>query len=495
MRIVSTEMGLILEQTQQGISHDVSSYLSIHNEDGNPSWANIKQAHGRILKDGGEVKNASTPMETQKPLLKDEDGEEATGKAKTVNEEAHLQALVDGNKVIITESTIRRDLQLEDAEGVDCLPKAAIFEQLTLIRAATTATSLDTDQDIGRIIKTQSTKTLIKPVSQETSLDDSSRCQEAIGDAVAQTRSERVSKISNDPLLAGVNTPQSGEDSLKLTKLMELCFSARVESSKDEGLGEEDASKQERIANIDANKDIYLVNVHTDKDICCVNDDVIVEDVEMLFDVADDLIGEDVFFSQEVPLNAATATTTNATFNNITLAQALAELKSAKPKAATKTTAITITTASSRPKAKGIVIHDQEQAPSPTISLQQSSQVKDKGKGKMVKQEHVKKYLKKDQLMLDDELDFKLHAEDEEEERIAREKAQKIEEVNITWDDVQARINVDYELAQRLQAEEQDALTDAEKEIFFMEFLEKRRKFFAAKGDEEKIIKPPTKAH
>ncbi|GJW21459.1 putative ribonuclease H-like domain-containing protein [Tanacetum coccineum] len=40
--------------------------------------------------------------------------------AKIVNEEVQLQALVDGKKVIITESTVRRDLYLEDAEGVDC---------------------------------------------------------------------------------------------------------------------------------------------------------------------------------------------------------------------------------------------------------------------------------------------------------------------------------------------------------------------------------------
>ncbi|GJT93584.1 hypothetical protein Tco_1082429 [Tanacetum coccineum] len=54
-------------------------------------------------------------------------------KAKTVNGEVQLQALVDKKKVIITESTIRRDLQLEDAEGTDCLPNATIFEQLALI--------------------------------------------------------------------------------------------------------------------------------------------------------------------------------------------------------------------------------------------------------------------------------------------------------------------------------------------------------------------------
>ncbi|GKE61684.1 hypothetical protein Tco_1512051 [Tanacetum coccineum] len=39
-----------------------------------------------------------------------------TVKAKMVNGEVQLQALVDKKKVIITESTIRRDLQLEDAE-------------------------------------------------------------------------------------------------------------------------------------------------------------------------------------------------------------------------------------------------------------------------------------------------------------------------------------------------------------------------------------------
>ncbi|GJZ31614.1 hypothetical protein Tco_0576661 [Tanacetum coccineum] len=44
----------------------------------------------------------------------------ATVKVKTVNGEVQLQALVDGKKIVITESTIRRDLQLEDDEGVDC---------------------------------------------------------------------------------------------------------------------------------------------------------------------------------------------------------------------------------------------------------------------------------------------------------------------------------------------------------------------------------------
>ncbi|GJY85754.1 hypothetical protein Tco_0499780 [Tanacetum coccineum] len=385
----------------------------------------------------------------------------ATVKAKTVNEEVQLQALLDGKKVIITESTVRRDLQLEDAEGVDCLPNAAIFEQLTLmgsktnawnkfsstmasaiiclatnqkfnfskyifesmvknldsvrkflmypkfvqvflnkqvdgmsnhnriyvipshtkkifgnikrvgkgfsgretplfptmmvqaqeemgedeavykelddslVRAATTASSLEAEQDSGNIIKTRSKATPNEPGSQGTSSGGGPRVQETIRDTIAQTRSERVSKLSNDSLLAGVNTPRSDEDSLKLNKLMELCtnfqqrvldlentkttqavkidslkrrvkklerrkrsrtngikrlykvgLSARVDSSNDEQSLGKDASKQGRkINDIDADENITLENV---------------QDAEM-FDVTDDLRSEEVFVSQEAP--------------------------------------------------------------------------------------------------------------------------------------------------------------------------------------------------
>ncbi|GJZ79465.1 hypothetical protein Tco_0644302 [Tanacetum coccineum] len=58
---------------------------------------------------------------------------QAIAKAKTINGESQLQALVDGKKITITELIVRRDLHLEDAEGVDFLPTATIFEQLTLM--------------------------------------------------------------------------------------------------------------------------------------------------------------------------------------------------------------------------------------------------------------------------------------------------------------------------------------------------------------------------
>ncbi|GJV09696.1 putative ribonuclease H-like domain-containing protein [Tanacetum coccineum] len=139
-----------------------------------------------ILKKFGftDVKTTSTPMETQKPLLKDEDGKKVDVHTYQVNPKvSHLCAVkrifrylkgqpklgicilkdslfdlvaytdsdllgasfgrkstigVDGNKIIINESTVRRDLQLEDAEGIDCLSNSTIFEQLALMGAKTT---------------------------------------------------------------------------------------------------------------------------------------------------------------------------------------------------------------------------------------------------------------------------------------------------------------------------------------------------------------------
>ncbi|GJX40484.1 uncharacterized mitochondrial protein-like protein [Tanacetum coccineum] len=58
--------------------------------------------------------------------------------AKTINGEEHLHALVDGKKIIITESSVRRDLQLPDEEGIDCLPNSTIFEQPALMSPKTT---------------------------------------------------------------------------------------------------------------------------------------------------------------------------------------------------------------------------------------------------------------------------------------------------------------------------------------------------------------------
>ncbi|GJZ95082.1 hypothetical protein Tco_0667285, partial [Tanacetum coccineum] len=58
----------------------------------------------------------------------------STAKAQTINEETQIHALVDGKKIVITESSVRRDLQFIDEDGTDCLPTTTIFENLKLMR-------------------------------------------------------------------------------------------------------------------------------------------------------------------------------------------------------------------------------------------------------------------------------------------------------------------------------------------------------------------------
>ncbi|GKF07995.1 hypothetical protein Tco_0042219, partial [Tanacetum coccineum] len=70
----------------------------------------------------------------------------------------------------------------------------------SLVRAATTVSSLEAEQDSG----------------------GGPKCQETMGDTIAQTRFENVSKHSNDSLLARGNTLQSNVDRLKLDEFMAL---------------------------------------------------------------------------------------------------------------------------------------------------------------------------------------------------------------------------------------------------------------------------------
>nr|GEX17964.1 uncharacterized mitochondrial protein AtMg00810-like [Tanacetum cinerariifolium] len=150
-----------------------------------------------------------------------------------------------------------------------------------------------------------------------------------------------------------------------------------------------------------------------------------------------------IYFSQEVnvagEVNAASIATTDSaaatiTTKEITLTQALVEIKTTKP------------------KAKGIILQEPSESPTTTTTIPKKKS-HDKGKAIMIK-EHVK-LKKKDQIRLNEETALKLQAGfNEEEQRLARERAQKELEANIalieTWDDVQAKTDVDYQMAERL---------------------------------------------
>ncbi|GKD50166.1 hypothetical protein Tco_1279142 [Tanacetum coccineum] len=151
---------------------------------------------------------------------------------------------------------------------------------------------------------------------------------------------------------------------------------------------------------------------------------------------------------------------------------------------------------SSNPKKKGVVIQELGESTTTISSQLSSQQSQDKGKGILI--EPVKPMNKKDLIRLDEETALNLQAKFDEKERLAREKAEKEEEANIalieTWDDIQEKIDVDHQLAERMQEQEQEELFIEEKATLFQQLLEKRRKHFAAKKAEEKRNKSPTKA-
>ncbi|GJZ60714.1 hypothetical protein Tco_0616530 [Tanacetum coccineum] len=104
------------------------------------------------------------------------------------------------------------------------------------------------------------------------------------------------------------------------------------------------------------------------------------------------------------------------------------------------------------------------------------------------------KMKKKNQISFDEQEAIRLQAEFDKEERLAREKDEANVALTKEWNDIQAKIDVDCQLAQILQAQEQEELTDDEKARLFVQFLEQRRKHFAAKRVEEKRNIPLTRA-
>ncbi|GKB30750.1 hypothetical protein Tco_0870151, partial [Tanacetum coccineum] len=148
----------------------------------------------------------------------------------TDNEEKEITATVGGKEFIITQASVRRHLQLADADGISVLPNTEIFDQLTLMgyvltddkltfqkdeaiykegddsveRATTTVASLDAEQAVG------------------ISAGGSPKCQKSMAGSIAQTRSEKVPTPPHDSPLPGGHTPGSDEGSMTLQELTVL---------------------------------------------------------------------------------------------------------------------------------------------------------------------------------------------------------------------------------------------------------------------------------
>nr|GEW36864.1 hypothetical protein [Tanacetum cinerariifolium] len=196
----------------------------------------------------------------------------------------------------------RKDTQVPQLSGpIESVTDEVVYKELddSLVRVATTASSLEAEQDSGNINKTQSKATPYESSTQGTDSGGYPRCQDTMGDTVAQTRSKRLSKLSNDSLLAKGNTIQSDKDSMKLNELMELCTTLQPM--------------------------IYMVKR------CLLQNKLRM------------LLKRKVNAAQ-IQVSTA-ATTPSISIDEVTLAQAHVELKHTKPKA----------------KAKGIIFHEPEE--------------------------------------------------------------------------------------------------------------------------------------
>ncbi|GJU43090.1 putative ribonuclease H-like domain-containing protein [Tanacetum coccineum] len=335
----------------------------------------------------------------------------------------------------------RKDTQVpQSSDPSENVADEVVHKELgdSLVRAATTASSLEAEQNSG----------------------GGPRCQETMRDTTARTRFETVSKHSNNSLLARGNTLQSDEDRLKLDELMALCTTLqkkvldleKTKTTQDneiaslkrrvKKLEKKNRSRthrlkrlyKERIDAIDADEEITLVSVqHVDEEMFDVNildgEEVFVakqkvttnkenDEVNVVKEVVEVISAAgNAVSTGGVATTVSAATTTTDDDGDITLAQALIEMKSTKP------------------KVKGVVLQEMGESTTAISSQLSSQQSQNKGKGIMI--DHVKPMKKKDQISFNEETAKKLQAEFDEEERLAREKAEKEKEANIaltkTW--------------------------------------------------------------
>ncbi|GJR63839.1 hypothetical protein Tco_0009904 [Tanacetum coccineum] len=296
----------------------------------------------------------------------------------------------------------------------------------SLVRATTTASSLEAEQDNGNITKTRSKATPNESSSLGTTLGGGYRFQETMGDTIAQTRvidlektkTTQANKIASLKRRVKKLEQKKRSRTHELKRLRKVGATARVESFGDESLD-------------DADNEMFDVDTLNSEEVFVAgqNENVVEEIVD------------------DAQVSTA-ATTVIITTKEVTLAQALADLRAQNPKLA-----------------KGYAFRESQN-------------------GLLKKKDHPR---------VEEEIALKLQAEINEEERIARVEKEKIDEANIAWEDIQVKVDVDYQLAKRLQAEEQEQFTIEEKATSFKELLEQTRKHFAAKRAEEKRNKPPTK--
>ncbi|GJT39514.1 hypothetical protein Tco_0939379 [Tanacetum coccineum] len=217
----------------------------------------------------------------------------STIKVKTINGEAQLHALVDGNKIIITEASVRRDLQLADEE--DSAIPTDLHHIPTFIQPSTQPqkthqprkpkrkdTQVPQSSDpienvIDKVVHKKLGDSLVRAATTASSLE-----AEVLD--LVKTKATQYNEISSLKRRVKKLEKKDRSRTHRLKRLYKVGLTARVESSDNEESLGEDASKQGRIDAIDVDEEITLVSVQN------VN--------EEMFDV-NVLDGEEVFIAEQ----------------------------------------------------------------------------------------------------------------------------------------------------------------------------------------------------
>ncbi|GJV96262.1 hypothetical protein Tco_1547839 [Tanacetum coccineum] len=168
------------------------------------------------------------------------------------------------------------------------------------------------------------------------------------------TDEAHVSTLSYDP-------PQSGEDSMQLSELMNLCTSLQekvldLEKAKTTQ-AKEIASLKKRVKQLEKRRKLRtlgrkIADLDADAEVTLVDENQEMNEDNLMFDTFNPVSVADPV-TQLVEVVNLLASASVEIPDELTLAQTLIEIKTAKPKPVTTVTSV-------RPRAKGIIFHDQE---------------------------------------------------------------------------------------------------------------------------------------
>ncbi|GJS07070.1 hypothetical protein Tco_0363866 [Tanacetum coccineum] len=266
-----------------------------------------------------------------------------TAIAKTLdNGEIELTATIDGKVKTVIEGSVRRHLQLADADGISSLPTTEIFEQLSLMGGKDSNTQVEFPLHTLQCPTTITTHQFYHPLggqptgicgSQPRSLlgpfiadenyykergykcgrgigsGGSPRRQDTIlGDRPAQTRFERLSKQSNDPPLSRVESLETGLGAKAQANICVLITSLSRMREKLEKIGR-------KIAEIDQDPGISLVQHDAEIQGWYEHD----MEFDFVFDAAKEVstAEKDVSTVEQVSTIGATVTTASQKMKNV----------------------------------------------------------------------------------------------------------------------------------------------------------------------------------